>query len=119
VSTPATNAPAAGHGHGHAHVSKRPMYIKCFLILTVLTAAEIGLTYVLHGAALIIMLTAAAVAKAGLVAAVFMHLKFERRTLVLIILMPLLFATILIIGLMPDSAHLGLHRMPGSPSFRG
>lgn len=103
----------------HAHVSKRPLYIRCFGVLTLLTAAEVGLTFVLHGAALIIMLIGAAVAKAGLVAAVFMHLKFERRTLVLVVLLPLLFAAILIVGLMPDSAHLGLTRMPGTPSFRG
>jgi cytochrome c oxidase subunit IV len=114
----AHGAAAPAHG-GHAHVSKRPLYIKTFLALTAMTAAEVGLTFVMHGAALIIMLAGFAIAKAGLVAAIFMHLKFERRTLVLIILLPILFAAILIIGLMPDSALLGLHRQPGTPSFRG
>jgi hypothetical protein len=33
----------------------------------------------------------------------FMHLKFERKTLALVVSTPILLATILIIGLMPDS----------------
>ena len=109
---------AAGHGQAHAHVSRRSLYIRNFFALTILTVAEVGLTFVLKDAALILMLVGACIAKVVLVGGIFMHLQFEVRTLVLIVCLPLVFSAILFVGLMPDSAALGLERMPGTPSFR-
>jgi caa(3)-type oxidase subunit IV len=49
------------------------------------------------------LLCALAVAKAAIVAAYFMHLRFETRTLGLIAVTPLAIATLLIFVLMPDT----------------
>jgi cytochrome c oxidase subunit IV len=96
---PQGHAPAAGH-----HVSHKKTYLIIFVWLTVLTAIEVALVYVIHNRfALITLLCALAIVKAGLVAMYFMHLKFERKTLALVVLTPIVLAGILIIGLMPDS----------------
>jgi cytochrome c oxidase subunit IV len=96
---PQGNVPAAGH-----HVSHKKTYLQIFVWLTVLTAIEVALVYVVHNRfVLITLLCALAIVKAALVAMFFMHLRFERKTLALVVLTPILLAGILIIGLMPDS----------------
>ncbi len=91
-----------------AHVaSLEPNYIGVFWWLVGLTIAELLVAVVPIGpmypkivqAALLIGL---ALGKAGLVALYFMHLKFEKRTLGVIALTPLLICTLLIISLLPD-----------------
>ena len=47
--------------------------------------------------------TGFALTKAALVAAYFMHLKFERVPLMVVVLSPLLLSAILYIGLVPDA----------------
>lgn len=102
-------APHASHdaptpGAPVAHVSHKGMYLKIFVWLAVLTAIEVGLTFVpMPRFVLITLLVALAVVKAALVAMFFMHLKFERKTLALVVSVPLLLAGILILGLMPDT----------------
>jgi len=51
------------------------------------------------------MLCVLAVTKAALVAAYFMHLKFETRTLALIAVTPLTIATLLVFVILPDAFH--------------
>lgn len=82
---------------------KEPNYMGVFYLLGVLTAVEIGVIY-LPIAQLIIafMLVILAVAKAALVGMYFMHLKFEKRTLGLIAMTPLVLCTLLIFSLIPD-----------------
>jgi cytochrome c oxidase subunit IV len=113
------HAPPAAADSGHVHESKRPLYLRTFFSLFVMTVAEVALTFVLKDAALVVMLTAACIAKAVLVAGVFMHLKFEVKTLVMIVCAPIVFTAILFIGLMPDSDRWFNDRMPGFASFRG
>lgn len=87
--------------------SLEPNYIGVFWWLVGLTIAELLVAVVPIGpmypkivqAALLIGL---ALGKAGLVALYFMHLKFEKRTLGVIALTPLLICTLLIISLLPD-----------------
>jgi cytochrome c oxidase subunit 4 len=87
-----------------AHVSHRRTYLQIFVWLAVLTAIEVGVVYMsIPRFALITLLCALAVVKAGLVAMYFMHLKFETKTLAWIVLTPLVLAGILIVGLMPDT----------------
>jgi cytochrome c oxidase subunit 4 len=82
---------------------KEPNYMAVFYTLAVLTAAEIGVIYVpIPKLAIGICLVLMALAKAVLVALYFMHLKFEKRTLGVIALTPLLICTLLIISLLPD-----------------
>ncbi len=82
---------------------KEPNYMGVFYLLAVLTAIEIGVIY-LPVAKLVIafMLVILAVAKAALVGLYFMHLKFEKRTLGLIAMTPLVLCTLLIFSLIPD-----------------
>jgi len=83
---------------------QEPNYMAVFYSLAVLTALEIGVAYMrflpllIMGLALIIL----ALVKAFLVGMYFMHLKFEKRTLGIIALTPLILCTLLIIALLPD-----------------
>jgi caa(3)-type oxidase subunit IV len=83
----------------HAH----PNYMRIFWILLVLTIVEVGITF-LHLpkmllAALLIIL---AVWKAALVAMHFMHLKFEKTTLAVVAITPIILCVFLILMLLPD-----------------
>lgn len=102
--THAQNDPQSAAPAAVPHVSHKRTYMQIFVWLTVLTAIEVALVYVVHARfALITLLCALAVIKATLVAMFFMHLRFEKKTLALVVSVPLLLAGILIIGLMPDS----------------
>jgi cytochrome c oxidase subunit 4 len=78
------------------------MYV--FYSLAVLTAAEIGVAYARVLPLLIMgfLLVVLALAKAALVGMYFMHLKFEKRTLGIIAMTPLILCTLLILALLPD-----------------
>ena len=103
-SQPGSKAPAH-------HASHRRTYFHIFAWLTGLTALEVGLVFAhLNRFVLITSLCALAIVKAALVAMFFMHLRFERKTLALVVSAPLLLALILIIGLMPDSQSWFIHR---------
>jgi caa(3)-type oxidase subunit IV len=72
-------------------------------VLLVLTVVEVALTFLglpklLLGSLLVIL----AVWKAALVAMYFMHLKFERRTLAMIAVVPFILCLFLILMLLPD-----------------
>jgi cytochrome c oxidase subunit 4 len=74
-----------------------------FYALAILTALEIGVIYLPIGKLAIgILLVGLALTKAILVAMYFMHLKFEKRTLGIIALTPLILCTLLILALLPD-----------------
>lgn len=83
---------------------QEPNYMHVFYSLTVLTAVEIGVAYMrvlpllVMGAILVVL----ALVKAFLVGMYFMHLKFERRTLGIIAMTPLILCTLLILALLPD-----------------
>jgi cytochrome c oxidase subunit IV len=83
----------------HTH----PNYMGIFWVLLVLTVIEVALTFVglpklLLGSLLVIL----ALWKAALVAMYFMHLKFERRTLAMIAVVPFILCLFLILMLLPD-----------------
>ena len=83
----------------HTH----PNYMGIFWVLLVLTVIEVALTLLglpklLLGALLVIL----ALWKAALVAMYFMHLKFERRTLAIIAVVPFILCLFFILMLLPD-----------------
>ena len=81
-----------------------PNYWMVWLALAVLTVVELGVAQVQGARAYVIFsLCALALVKAGLVAAYFMHLKFEKYALILIVVSPLLLSGILYVGLVPDA----------------
>jgi cytochrome c oxidase subunit 4 len=83
--------------------AEKSVYLKVFVWLAALTAVEIAITYapvskLIINSALVLF----SLAKAALVAMFFMHLKFERRTLSLFALAPLVLSVLLLISLLPD-----------------
>lgn len=83
----------------HTH----PNYMGIFWVLLVLTVVEVALTFLglpklLLGSLLVVL----AVWKAALVAMYFMHLKFERKTLAMIAVVPFILCLLLILILLPD-----------------
>ncbi len=110
--THSTTEPPPPGSAGAAHPQRtteehhvEPNYMAVFLALFVLTIGEVAvaLTPIAKVKALYIpIMIAFALAKAALVAAYFMHLKFERTTLIFIVLSPLILSLILVIALLPD-----------------
>ncbi len=86
-----------------AESHREPNYMGVWLWLLVLTILEIAvalmpLTTLAKGMLLVVM----ALIKAGLVALYFMHLRFERVTLGVIVLTPLIICVFLVFMLLPD-----------------
>jgi cytochrome c oxidase subunit 4 len=80
-----------------AHPNHTKTYITIFVALAVLTAIEVGITMIsMPKTAMVILLLAFALVKAGLVAVYFMHLKYDARFLKVIAYSPLAVASILI-----------------------
>ena len=78
-------------------------YIKIFIILSVLTVIEVGITFLgLPKMLLASLLVFFAVWKAALVAMHFMHLKLEKKTLSIVALVPFVLCVFLILMLLPD-----------------
>jgi len=86
-----------------AHARKHPNYIAIFWWLLALTIIEVGVIFMPLAKLLIaILLVGLALSKASLVAMYFMHLKFERTTLGLIAVTPLVLCVLLVFALLPD-----------------
>ncbi len=80
-----------------------PNYIGVFWWLLALTVLEIAVIYMdVARVIIVILLVGMALSKAALVGLYFMHLKFERLTLGLIALTPLLLCVFLMLMLLPD-----------------
>ncbi|HVO94958.1 MAG TPA: cytochrome C oxidase subunit IV family protein [Terriglobales bacterium] len=79
------------------------VYLKIFYILLVLTIVEVAIVYLhLPRILLVGLLVSVAVWKAALVAMHFMHLKFEKRTLTIVALVPFVLCVFLSLMLLPD-----------------
>jgi caa(3)-type oxidase subunit IV len=80
-----------------------PNYMAVFYWLAALTAIEVGAVYLpLTKLAVGTILVVLAFTKAALVALYFMHLKFERRTMLLIAATPVILCVGLMFMLIPD-----------------
>ena len=82
-----------------------PNYMMIWLWLLILTVAEVGLVLIagIPRVAVVAGLVGMALSKAILVAAFFMHLKFETRTLAIIAGIPMILCTFLLFMLLPDA----------------
>ena len=86
--------------NGH---KEHPKYMNIFYWLAALTAIEIAVAIPEYATVLkAILLIGLACGKAILVANYFMHLKFEKRTLAIIVITPFLICVLLVFALMPD-----------------
>jgi cytochrome c oxidase subunit 4 len=92
-------------GHpAHAADHEEPNYMGVFLALFILTVVEVGVVFLpLAKLAIGAMLVIVAFVKAILVAAYFMHLKFENRTLAVIAATPIILCIGLLFALLPDA----------------
>lgn len=88
-------------GHGHTN------YMLIFWWLLGLTVAELAVAAIPNGSAFpyivkVLLLVGMALGKAALVAAYFMHLRFEKTTLSVIAVTPLILCVFLLFMLFPD-----------------
>lgn len=91
-------APAA-----HGVEDHRPLYLKIFGALMVCTVLTVGVAYVeLPPSIGIPVAFAIAACKASLVLLYFMHVKFEVKSIYIILGVPLLLSAILVVALWPD-----------------
>ena len=80
-----------------------PNYIAVFVWLAALTAVEVAVVYMpLTKLAMAAILVVLAFTKASLVALYFMHLKFERRTMLIVAVTPVILCVFLMFMLIPD-----------------
>ena len=83
--------------------ASHPNYVKIWVWLLVLMAVSLVATLLPGGRAVaVIVIFAAALAKALLVALNYMHLRFEPRLIYAIALIPVLFVLVLAVALFPD-----------------
>ena len=103
-----------------AHARTEPNYMAIFYWLAALTAIEVGVTFLpsyvpsITKLAIGVILVVLAFTKAALVALYFMHLKFERRTLALVAITPVLLCIFLIFMLVPER-FVAPHRTASTP----
>jgi cytochrome c oxidase subunit 4 len=84
----------------HEHASVRT-YVRVALILTLVTAFEVGVIYIRLLTPIVVpLLLAMSAAKFALVAMFFMHLRYDARPLTAVFVGPLLIATGLAVALM-------------------
>ena len=83
--------------------ASHPNYVKIWVWLIVLMAVSLAATLLPGGRAIAVtVIFAAAIAKALLVALNYMHLRFEPRLIYAVVLVPVLFALVLALALVPD-----------------
>ena len=95
----AAHVPAHGDHHEHPKVP----YVAIAATLFVMTIITVAVSFVdLGKTGNVILAMAIASFKASLVILFFMHLKFEKKTMVVICLIPYVLAAILLFALFPD-----------------
>ena len=80
----------------------RPNYLLVWLGLVVLVIVSVGASMILPKGAALFLIFTVAVVKALLVALNFMHLRYERRWLYALAVVPLLIVAVLFFALFPD-----------------
>lgn len=90
--------------HTPAHIAhEKRRYLQVFVWLTVLTGLELGVIYLpLSKLSIGLLLVLLAASKAALVAAFYMHLANEKRTLTWIAMTPAILCVLLVFALLPD-----------------
>ncbi len=92
--------------HAHEAGSKKLFLIVWFWLLG-LTAVEVFLAYEQLGVKLMLtLLMGLSIVKASLIIAYFMHLRFEKRSLILTLMPALVFVIVLLFAFFPDSFRL-------------
>jgi len=109
---PATEAAAEAHAEAHgvegeSHTVSNRLFILVWIALLGLTGLEVLLGYVqLRNDLMLTILMGASIIKAALIMAYFMHLRFERMSLVLTVVPAIVVCLCLMLILFPDSFRL-------------
>ena len=83
--------------------NNHPNYVMVWVALAVLTAVEVGITYLSWSkTTMLVVLVGLAVWKAVLVAMYFMHLKYEKRPLRILAVAPIPLAFILVLAVITE-----------------
>jgi cytochrome c oxidase subunit 4 len=91
----------------HEHVGSTKLFLIVWVALLALTAFEVVLAYLdINKTAMIIILMGGSIIKAALIMAYFMHLRFERLTLVLTLVPAMVICLTLLAIFFPDSIRL-------------
>jgi cytochrome c oxidase subunit 4 len=101
---PADRLPEPVHGHAEPTPHHRVNYLAVFITLVILTIVTVVVAFVdikSETAKVLLALTIASV-KATAVVLYFMHVKFEGKLIYLILFVPVSFAIMLVIALLPD-----------------
>jgi cytochrome c oxidase subunit 4 len=94
-------------GTAAAHTDHRRDYFRIFWVLLALTIVEVGVSYLkIDKRVISAIMVALALAKAAFVGLYYMHLKYEKRTLLWLAFLPLPLAGLYAVVLMLDGAHL-------------
>jgi len=96
--------PAVDHA-GEAHAVPMKVLLRVFAALLFLTALTVSVTRVNLGQANVLIALLIAVAKAGLVAMYFMHLRYDRPFHGVVLIVALLFVALFIGMLVLDTGH--------------
>ncbi len=102
--TDAHAEPAPGHGDAHPH----PNYTGVLVGLLILTGISFFMSETFENPLFTwLLVLAMALGKTSLVAAYFMHLKFEGKWKFVLLIPPTIMAFVLLLSLMPDIGRLG------------
>jgi cytochrome c oxidase subunit 4 len=102
----------SGHD-AQAHGGSTGLYLKVWIVLLVLSAIEVYLGYIhLNLHLMLSLLMGLSLIKAGMIIAYFMHLKFERASLVWTLLPMWIIVTCLLLVFFPDSFRASELRFP-------
>jgi cytochrome c oxidase subunit 4 len=92
--------------HGHA-VGSTKLFVWVWVWLVAITGLEVWLAYIhLPAATMLIMLVGLSVVKAALIMSYFMHLRFERLSLVLLLIPAMVFCICMLAVIFPDAFRL-------------
>ena len=96
-----TEIPAVSEQHSDAGHASVATYVKVALILTGVTALEIGVIYIRFLTPIVVpLLLAMSAAKFALVVLFFMHLRYDSRVLSGLFIGPLVIAMVIVLALM-------------------
>lgn len=97
----------------HAHdAGSKKVFLTVWFWLLALTGVEVYLAYVHLGVKLMLtLLMGLSIVKASLIIAYFMHLRYEKRSLVLLLMPAMVFVIVLLFAFFPDSFR-ALHMRP-------
>ncbi|MDO9445048.1 MAG: cytochrome C oxidase subunit IV family protein [Dehalococcoidia bacterium] len=91
---------SAGHGHDEHPPTTIRQYVLIGIILAVITAVELAVSYYPPGSLEIPLLIGLSAVKFGIVAALFMHLKFEHKIMTRMFLIGIVLAASLMVAVL-------------------